>query len=480
MHSVRKSLGKFIKSSEDENRISIILQDFDHVDKLLAKIIDSTKAWRDSWQIFLRNQSQLVGEFEGIYAPINSAPRNDSTTLETALVRTHKLREECEDLQSDLLHELDTVDQLIIKPAARAKDDLTPMKRIIKKRADRKLDYDRYQDRVDNYYKKKTLSNRDNEALAKAESDLAKAKAEYKATDENLRQHLPLLISAIFSLLPIFLAVQIEIQNSILGNLYTMMHDFCEQEKLPSPAPPMEEVIEIWSRSFSPVQKEVESFRCLINGKAVQQPLSSSSPQSAQNSTSRPVSRSSYYDPCRHRPSTSSDRSVLSDTRSRPSDLPSPARSMNLTIPNFNTLCRPSTASSSTTDSSFVPLPEYFQTPGSLSQSSSNIDYFSRRQSTAASSPSVSSVLLSPDYKAAAIAKKKPPPPPPPKPKFEKGNKTMFVTALYDFEGQGAGDLAFREGDRIQVLQKTDSTDGWWEGELRGVRGSFPANYVSV
>lgn len=74
-----------------------------------------------------------------------------------------------------------------------------------------------------------------------------------------------------------------------------------------------------------------------------------------------------------------------------------------------------------------------------------------------------------------AAAKKKPPPPPP---KRIGSNQGLFVTALYDFGGQSAGDLAFREGDRIRVLKKTDSTDDWWEGELRGVKGSFPANYV--
>ena len=54
----------------------------------------------------------------------------------------------------------------------------------------------------------------------------------------------------------------------------------------------------------------------------------------------------------------------------------------------------------------------------------------------------------------------------------------VTVTAMYDFAGQSAGDLAFREGDLIRVLKKTGSTDEWWEGELNGVKGSFPANYV--
>jgi SH3 domain len=53
----------------------------------------------------------------------------------------------------------------------------------------------------------------------------------------------------------------------------------------------------------------------------------------------------------------------------------------------------------------------------------------------------------------------------------------LVVTALYDFGGQGEGDLVFKEGDRIKVIKKTESTDDWWQGELRGVRGSFPANY---
>lgn len=57
-------------------------------------------------------------------------------------------------------------------------------------------------------------------------------------------------------------------------------------------------------------------------------------------------------------------------------------------------------------------------------------------------------------------------------------SNVLFVTALYDFEGQSEGDLSFKEGDKIKIVEKSESTDDWWEGELRGVKGSFPANYV--
>jgi amphiphysin len=80
---------------------------------------------------------------------------------------------------------------------------------------------------------------------------------------------------------------------------------------------------------------------------------------------------------------------------------------------------------------------------------------------------------------AAAAAKKKPPPPVPAK-RFPSAQQAEYVTAIYDFEGQNEGDLAFNEGDRIKVVKKTDSQDDWWDGELRGRTGAFPANYVQL
>lgn len=86
--------------------------------------------------------------------------------------------------------------------------------------------------------------------------------------------------------------------------------------------------------------------------------------------------------------------------------------------------------------------------------------------------PSTSSI-------ASSIAAKKKPPPPPVK-RRTTANQDLIVTALYDFPGQGDGDLSFKEGDQIKVLKKSESTDDWWLGSLRGQSGSFPANYVQM
>eukprot|EP00003_Mantamonas_plastica_P020152 TRINITY_DN32587_c0_g1_i1.p1 TRINITY_DN32587_c0_g1~~TRINITY_DN32587_c0_g1_i1.p1 ORF type:complete len:315 (+),score=112.24 TRINITY_DN32587_c0_g1_i1:51-995(+) len=52
------------------------------------------------------------------------------------------------------------------------------------------------------------------------------------------------------------------------------------------------------------------------------------------------------------------------------------------------------------------------------------------------------------------------------------------VTAAYDFSDDGEDSLAFAKGDKLVVLQKSDS--GWWLGEHQGsgAKGWFPSNFV--
>jgi hypothetical protein len=55
---------------------------------------------------------------------------------------------------------------------------------------------------------------------------------------------------------------------------------------------------------------------------------------------------------------------------------------------------------------------------------------------------------------------------------------SKYAIALYDFEPECQGDLAFKKGDRIRVLKHTESTEEWWEGEIGTTKGLFPANYT--
>jgi len=344
---------------------------------------------------------------------------------------------------------------------------------------------------VDTSKKKMKRTDRENAALVQAESNLARAtevrtpptylileltlRQEYEAADGNLRGILPGLIQASFSLLPPILATQIRTQNTLLAHYYTMLHTYCEDSKFPSPPPPMAEVIRAWTDDFKPVQREAESIACIASGKAIRTRMEMDDHRNG--STNGSYSRRPSGQSTSRKPSVSPARNLPPSPAIGPKPkiaaLPSPSATALLSPTD------PSPGPSLTTSISAQPQPSEYHTPMSTTPSMSYVsfspaaphtDYFTRDRQP--SSTSISSAVTTATTSSVIAAKKKPPPPPPRMPSTQ-----IWVTALYDFSGQSSGDLVFREGDRIRVTKKTQSTDDWWEGELRGTKGAFPANY---
>ncbi|RFU33332.1 hypothetical protein B7463_g2974, partial [Scytalidium lignicola] len=86
-----------------------------------------------------------------------------------------------------------------------------------------------------------------------------------------------------------------------------------------------------------------------------------------------------------------------------------------------------------------------------------------------------------PAWGSAAKAKGPAPPPPKPKPSRLSGAPPAeTVTALYDFEAQAEGDLSFKAGDIIEIINRTPNENEWWTGKLRAKQGQFPGNYVTL
>jgi amphiphysin len=295
---------------------------------------------------------------------------------------------------------------------------------------------------------------------------------EFNIADSHLRETLPPVISAAFSLIPPLLAAHVTIQNRLLGLYYTVLHNYCSENDFPSPPPPMEDVIALWSGDYKPVQKEVESIPCIAHGKAVRMPMnigydgsdrkpSTSSTASAKNGLHRTTSglipgatpSNGTTSPIPRPMRIPSSTSLSAPSPSEYSPQPSPRSSS--TNVNVSGMLRPTDFTTATALGGTTPVSPQVRN-----------DYFSSREqaSSQATTPT-----------GTAVAKKKPPPPPPPPKRPAKLDE--FVVALYNFSGQGQGDLSFREGDRIKIVKKTNTDQDWWVGELAGVRGNFPANY---
>eukprot|EP01137_Pigoraptor_chileana_P022913 Opistho-2@88398 len=54
---------------------------------------------------------------------------------------------------------------------------------------------------------------------------------------------------------------------------------------------------------------------------------------------------------------------------------------------------------------------------------------------------------------------------------------TQQVRALFDFNPQEEGELGFKKGEIVQVLD--DSDPNWWMGACNGTTGLFPSSYVN-
>lgn len=70
-----------------------------------------------------------------------------------------------------------------------------------------------------------------------------------------------------------------------------------------------------------------------------------------------------------------------------------------------------------------------------------------------------------------------------PKPNFASKQallKKNEAVALFTFEADQPGDLAFKKGDIITVLKKTESDNDWWTGMVGTRHGIFPSNYVKM
>lgn len=272
--------------------------------------------------------------------------------------------------------------------------------------------------------------------------------------------------------MPPLLGNLILIQNRLLGLYYTTLHEYCLEFGFPSPPPPMEEVIAIWNAAASPARSEIETISFIARGKGARQPSTSTPapngfrrtvtgliPGAKPNPQTRAL-RAPAPPTSLQPPSPGEDRprqpSPASSTRSRP-DYTNPTDFTTATILGGAAVRRTATE---------PVLPNHLAHP---SPSAQQRDYFSPRGSPASNmgssnsaGASVGVAQLANGFGASIAAKKKPPPPPPPPKRIPSTKPDEWVVAQYAFEGQGQGDLSFREGDRIRIITKTETDQDWY------------------
>ncbi|KAJ3555883.1 hypothetical protein NPX13_g10260 [Xylaria arbuscula] len=479
---MQRQFGRMLhKSPGDNAKVAVLLTDYEDVDRVLAKIIDAAKSWRDAWVNLCSTQLGVAAEYDGLWDPIVGASdglgRLATPTPDLQLEQALHLKEVYTELRADLLEELELIEVRVVKPATSAREYIDPLRKTIKKRENKRLDFEKVQDKTSKLQRKSGKTPKEDASLAKLEAELIRVSEDFHTADAHLRETLPPIVSAAFSMIPLLINSVVALQNQFLGLYYTALHTYCEKHGFPSPPPPMDEVIAAWSAAYEPVKRVTESITCIATGKAVRLSMKLPDDPSLQDPgrpgppltlTNGPRRSSSGLIPTNGSTAPPKPARIPSTTSlsSQPSPMlaPTPSLGNNYVISN-NLTPTDFTTASRLGQHQLKPA----VSPNSMRPRS---DYFDKRPPSAASTlgstPSVSGTSL--------VTGKKKPPPPPPK-RIASRQQEEFVVAQYAFDGQGSGDLSFRQGDRIKIVKKTDTLDDWWVGELGGVEGSFPANY---
>ncbi|KAK4248692.1 hypothetical protein C7999DRAFT_13342 [Corynascus novoguineensis] len=476
MQSMQRQFNKLLSKGPGENaKVAVLLNDYEDADNILAKIIDDTRMWRDSWAALTNTQLQVVTEYEGLYDPIAGATDGQSRhavpTPQLQLERTFKLKVAYTELKSELTDEMLTIEDHILKPATDARECIAPIRKTIKKRENKRLDYEKAQDKALKLQRKPGRNSKEEAALAKADAEMARAADEFAIADEHLKETLPPIIHAAFSLVTPLLSNLVMIQNRLLGLYYTTLHSYCEEFGFPSPPPPMEEVVTLWNGAFGPIRSEIETISFIARGKCMQH---GQQPTSTGNGNSFPQRPS----PLNGTRRSTTAPGLISGPQARTLRTPS--------MPLDHGRRTPSPSPSSSTSTVRSRVADYsnatdFTTASILggaavvSLQNQHHQQQQQRQSPSFAPPTNGSAATAAAAAAAVLGKKKPPPPPPKR--MATNGLDDWVVAQYDFTGQGSGDLSFREGDRIRVVKRTETDQDWWVGELDGVKGNFPANY---
>jgi vancomycin resistance protein YoaR len=120
----------------------------------------------------------MLADYENLYGNIVGKPDAEYVqTPQEQLEKVHGLKNGYIGLKDEMAEEIAQIEKQIVAPAKDARVSVKAYFKVIKKREDKKLDWERYKGRVDSLEKKVRRTDREDIALAKHQADYALAQA---------------------------------------------------------------------------------------------------------------------------------------------------------------------------------------------------------------------------------------------------------------------------------------------------------------
>ncbi|KAF9015394.1 hypothetical protein BDQ17DRAFT_1229697 [Cyathus striatus] len=394
---------------------------FSALEKATEKLIKDTKAFSEAVSSLFEagagystHVSIVFQPIAGEYDLIGKHPDAEHTIRNVGKYQTAM-----EEMRSLIGPELELINSRILGPAKEFQSVLKTIRKTITKREHKLTDFDRFNNSLTKLRDKREKSLSDEKNLFKLEQDFEIATNEYEYINNALKQDLPRFMQLTTQFVdPLFNSL-FYMQLNIYYLILEKMNSFADEAKYDISNVPGAQIAQEYEEKRTDAWSVIEELNIVKRIISVSRLVQANRSQQGLGRT----------------PSTATNSSGASNFRSPP-----PGRT-----PSASSYTKAAPPSPSVPSMS-APPPPY--TPGG------------------------GSVV------AAAAAKRAPPPPPPLKPKPKPTPQVQYVVALYDFMAQAEGDLSFSAGDRIELVEKTQSAEDWWTGRLNGQQGVFPGNYV--
>lgn len=426
---------------------------FKELEEETKRLAEESQRYHKAVNQMLDHQVGFSKAIEEIYKPISGRMSDPNSAIPEGnpegIEACEQFRDVLNELKETLKPDLELIESRIIDPANQVLEVIKSIRKMATKRNHKQLDLDRHQNSLNKYQNKANRNAKDEEKMYKYENEVAVAQQEFDYYNEMMKQELPILFQLEGQLIkPLFVSLYY-MQLNVFYTLASRM----EEMKIPY-FDLSQDIIEAYTLKRGDVQERTEAIG-ITNFKMghaknkleltrrrfeLQQEARAAGAGGAAGAAGAVGAVGATGAP--GTPLTYGGASSLGSYS--PSTLP------------------PTTAPTT--------APAYGQAPAAYGQEKTAYGQEKMAYGAPAASPTYGAppaygetpMVAAPAAAAAAV------------PAVE------MCTALYDYTAQAAGDLSFRAGDRITIVQRTGDQNGWWTGSLNGVQGVFPGNYVQL
>ncbi|ODV91662.1 hypothetical protein CANCADRAFT_55489 [Tortispora caseinolytica NRRL Y-17796] len=252
----------------------------------LSEIAHDCKNFVNAWQSILSGQLTYSGAIHTVYDDIpDERPDVDNgTTPEETMNRLDNYIDAMETLHERAEPLIQLLHVRIVQPCEAAHEHVEAALKELKKRAHKKIDYDRHLETVEKLQKKKPLSDKDRLALDKADIELKHSTRIFNEHDKAIREMVPRLITLLEDLTSSLLTQM----TMLLSDLFRRMQDTVQSYAAISGLirsgivdsdggeiqdgshglyiPAVEDIENTWKEKVSPIVEQIESqFRILLD-----------------------------------------------------------------------------------------------------------------------------------------------------------------------------------------------------------------------